>query len=42
MTVPPSAGKSIIIAQLAAMVLVGKPDVIDNVVVCFPNKVLLE
>ena len=42
MTVPPSGGKSIIIAQLAAMVLVGKPEVIDNVVVCFPNKVLLE
>lgn len=42
MTVPPSAGKSVIIAQLAAMVLVGKSDVIDNVVVCFPYEVLLE
>ena len=40
MTVPPSAGKSVILAQFVAMMLAGRPDAIDNVVIVFPNEVL--
>ena len=40
MTVPPSAGKSVILAQFVAMMLAGRSDAIDNVVIVFPNEYL--